>query len=297
MNDRALRYFLAVIRAGSIRGAAEALNLAASAVSRQVAELEAECGVALLERLPRGIRPTEAGRIVTAHALRQAEDSALLAESLQRLRGMRQGRVRLHCGDGFLPDLMENGLAAFAEAHPGLSFQVALGTTDAILAALAEGEAELGLAYNPPAHPALRSLALSRQPLAAILPAAHPLAGDPRPLRDFASLPAALLPPDHGVRRLLGRVEADGGFRLPPRLESASFEMHRRFVLAGLGVAFLPRFAAAREITDGTLVAVPLADPILAEASAHLLARASGRLPEAAERMADWLIAHLRALR
>ena len=101
---------------------------------------------------------------------------------------------------------------------------------------------------------------------------------------------------DHGARRLLGRVEADGGFHLAARLETASFEMQRRFVLAGLGVAFLPPFAAAREIAQGLLVASPLTDTILAEASAHLLARAGGRLPEAAERMADWLARHLAAL-
>ncbi len=68
MNDRALRYLLAVVRAGSVRAAAEVLNVAASAVSRQIIELEAQVGETLLERLPRGVVPTEAGRLVAAHA-------------------------------------------------------------------------------------------------------------------------------------------------------------------------------------------------------------------------------------
>ena len=164
MNDRALRYFLAVARAGSIRGAAGALNVAASAVSRQVAELEAGCGAVLLERLPRGVALTEAGRIVAEHAQRQADDGALLADRLGRLRGVQAGEVRLCCGGGFLTDLVDNALAGFARAHPGVTYRVTLGGTDRILVAVAEGEADIGLAYNPPAHPDLRSLASAAQP-------------------------------------------------------------------------------------------------------------------------------------
>ncbi|MBS7792915.1 LysR family transcriptional regulator [Roseococcus sp. SDR] len=295
-HDRALRYFLAVARAGSIRGAAEALNVAASAISRQVAELEAGCGAVLLERLPRGVALTEAGRIVAEHAERQADDAALLAERLGRLRGVQAGQVRLCCGGGFLTDLVENALAGFAAAHPGITYQVALGGTDRILAAVAEGEADLGLAYNPPAHPALRSLAHARQPLAALLRPGDPLRAASS-LRAFAAAPCAVLPPDHGVRRLLGRVEADGGFRLKVRLETPSVELQRRFVLGGMGVTFLPAFAAATEVKAGQLVAVPLADPLLAEATTHLLVRAGRRLPEAVEGLAARVATTLEAFR
>lgn len=295
MNDRALRYFLAVARAGSIRGAAEALNIAPSAISRQVAELEGRCGAPLLERLPRGVALTEAGRIVAEHAQRQADDGALLAERLGQLRGVEAGQVRLCCGGGFLNDLADHALASFSAAHPGVTYQVTLGGTDRILAAVAEGEADLGLAYNPPAHADLRSMASARQPLAALLRPDDPCAG--RSLAAFAGMPCAVLPPDHGVRRLLGRVEADGGFRLRVRLETPSIELQRRFVLAGMGVTFLPAFAAATEVKAGQLLAVPLADPLLAEATTHLLVRAGRRLPEAVEGIAARLATALEAFR
>jgi DNA-binding transcriptional LysR family regulator len=283
MNDRALRYFLAVVRAGSIRGAAEALNVAASAVSRQVADLEAECGTPLLERLPRGVLPTEAGRIVAEHAQRQADDTALLGDRLLRLRGVQAGMVRLCCGAGFLTDLLDNALAGFSETHPGITYRVTLGGTDRILSAVADGEVDIGLAYNPPAQSGLRSMASARQPLAAILRPDHPLARNRRPLglRAFADIPCAVLPADHGVRRLLGRVEADGDFRLTVRLETGSIELQRRFVLAGMGVTFLPGFAASTELNLGNLVAVLLADMLLAQATTYLLVRAGRRLPEA----------------
>jgi DNA-binding transcriptional LysR family regulator len=300
MTDRALRYFLAVMRAGSIRGAAEALHVAASAVSRQVAELEAACGAPLLERLPRGVVPTAAGRIVAEHAQGREDEAASLADRLRRLRGAEEGMVRLACGAGFLTDLLDNGLTRFAAAHPGVSCQVSLGGTDRILAAVAEGEVDIGLAYNPPSHPAIRSAARARQPLAALLPPGHALAKrrrQPQPLRSFAQLPCALLPPDHGVRQLLARVEADGGFRLSLRLETGSIELQRRFAVAGLGVTFLPLFAASVELGARQLVAVPLSDPLLSEATTHLLIRAGRRLPEAAERMVTCLAEGLDAFR
>ena len=130
-----------------------------------------------------------------------------------------------------------------------------------------------------------------RQPLLAVLPKGHALAGAAArfPLRAFATEPAALLPPDHGVRQLLGRVEADGGFRLVPRLETASFALHRRFVATGMGVAFLPRFVVAAELQADVLAAIPLRDTLLSEASAHLVVRTGRRLPEGMARLVGWL--------
>lgn len=95
MNDRALRYFLTVVRAGSVRAAAETLNVAASAVSRRIIEMEAEIGQPLLERLPRGVVPTEAGRVVAEHARRQADERLILEDRLKRLRGVEEGTVRI----------------------------------------------------------------------------------------------------------------------------------------------------------------------------------------------------------
>ncbi len=200
MTDRALRYFLAVVRAGSVRAAAETLNVAASAVSRQIIELEAEVGEVLLERLPRGVVPTEAGRMVAEHAQRQADEATLLDDRLKRLRGVQQGTIRLCCGAGFVIDLLDNALAGFAEAHPGIAYQIEIGTTDGILTAVAQGEADLGLAYNPPARPDVYGIVSARQPLLAILPKGHPLvrSSGPVPLRAFATEPAVLLPPITG---------------------------------------------------------------------------------------------------
>lgn len=297
MQDRALRYLLAVIRAGSVRAAAETLNVAASAVSRQIIDLEAEVGQPLIERLPRGVVPTEAGRIVAEHAQREADERLLLEDRLSRLRGVQQGTVRIWCGGGFVADLMEHGLASFSEHYGGVGYKITLGTTDGILAAIAQGDADIGMAYNPQAHPDVRSVVTARQPLFAIVPPDHPLksGGVPVPLRTFAAEPVALFPPDHGLRQMIGRVEANEGFHLGGRLETASFDLHRRFIAQGLGVGFLPHFVVADEVASGAMRAIALRDALLSEARSHLLLRAGRRLPEASRRLLNHLAQHMHA--
>jgi DNA-binding transcriptional LysR family regulator len=289
---------LAVVRLGSIRAAAEALNVAPSAVSRQIAELEANCNSLLLERLPRGVVPTEAGQLVAEHAQRRADEVTALTDRLRQLHGLQQGTVQICCGAGFLPDLMENAIADFSREFPGIRYRIALGTTDAIVAAVASSETDIGLAYNPTVHPDVRAVVMAPQPVMAILPPDHAMAGSSRVanLRSFAYEATVLLPVDHGIRQLIGRAEANGGFRLIARLESASFEVHRHFVTAGMGVAFLPEFAVLPELRAGQVAAVRLLDPLLADATTHLLVRVGRRLPAATEALVHWLAERLVSL-
>jgi DNA-binding transcriptional LysR family regulator len=296
LDSRLLRYFLSVVQEGSIRKAADKQNVAASAISRQVSDLEARLGLRLLDRLPRGVTPTEAGDAVAAHARQQAEEGEQLVEYLKQLHGLRHGAVRIACGEGFVGDLVENGLPPFLAAYPNVRLQMTLGGTAEILTSVAEGRADVGLAYNPQSHPGLRSAAISRQPLRAVLAPSHPLT--PRgavPLASFASYPAALLSPPYGIRQLIGRVEADEGFHLTVIAEAESIDVARRLAIHCSLVTFLPEFAAASEIASGALLAVPLTDPLLTEASAHLVVRVRRRLPEAVDRLVTSLIEGMRA--
>ena len=95
MLPRALLYVDAIARAGSVRKAAERLNVAASAVNRQLLDLERELGVELFERLPRGMRATAAGETLLAHIRRQRRDFEATRQQLEALRGLRRGRVRI----------------------------------------------------------------------------------------------------------------------------------------------------------------------------------------------------------
>jgi len=290
LDARSMRHFLAVARMGSIRGAAEFLNVVPSAVSRQVADVEQRFGVQLFERTARGVVLTEAGQLVLEHARRVIEDQDLLAEQLDQLKDVRQALVRIVCGEGFVPDLVEHGLRSFRAVYPSIRFTVSLGSTSEVLEAVTNGDADIGVVYNPVVDTGIRSLAISRQPLCLVAPLDHALLGrDGVTLAESLGGPCALLSQGHGVRQLVGRVAADCGLALAPVIETASIDVLRRFVGAGLGITFLPRFAVATEVARGVLGAVELTDGLLTEASAHLVVRARRRLPTSVERLAGTL--------
>lgn len=290
LDPKALRYFVAVARIGSIRRAAEHMDLAPSVVSRAVADIEGQLGLQVFERTARGVRLTEAGQLVLDHARRMVDDRDLLSEQLDQLRGVQQGLVRIVCGEGFISDLIANGLRSFVEIYPTIRFSVHLGSTDGVLDAVSNGETDVGIVYNPVIDTRIKSVAISRQPLCLIAQAGHPLLQTrPVSLSQCLGEPCALLVQGHGVRQLVGRVAADAGMALAPVVETPSIDVLRRFVLAGLGVTFLPRFALTAELPSGLIGAAELADPSLAEASSHLIVRAGRRLPLSVDR----LVGHL----
>lgn len=299
MHDRAFKYFLAVVKAGSVRRAAEQLNVAASAVSRHIGELEAHYRSALLERLPRGVVPTEAGLIVAEHAQRAADNVESLDDRLRNLRGIHEGTVRIWSGSAWAADLMENGLLPFSKIYPNVSWRVSAGTTSTIQAAVANGEADIGLLYNPPAHQAILSKTVSRQGVFVMFAPAPQFASlsESRFLKDVAHLPTAVGPMSYGLRQLLGQIEANEGFRLNVKLETNSANLKLRFALSGLGTILGPIFSAVPHIDSGRLKAVKLLDPVLAESATHLIVRAERRLPEATAHLAAFLGQHLTAFR
>lgn len=290
LDPRALRYFVAVARIGSIRGAAEHMGVAPSIVSRQVAEIESRLGLSVFERTARGVILTDAGRLVLDHANRTFDDRNILAEQLDQLRGVQQGRVRIICGEGFMPDLMENGLPGFMAIYPAIRFSLDLGSTHEVLDQVSNSETDIGIVYNPVIDTRIRSIAISRQPLCLVARHDHPLlTRHSLSLAECLGEPSAHLAKGHGVRQLVGRVAADVGAALAPIVETPSIDVLRKFAIAGLGVTFLPRFAVSAELRLGSLGVAELTDAALVDASSHLVVRAGRRLPLSVDRLAGHL--------
>lgn len=298
LDAKAIRALVAVARIGSIRGAAEYLSVAPSVVSRQVADTERNLGMPLFERTARGVILTEAGELVLQHGRRVVEDEAALQEQLNLLRGMQQGKITLLCGEGFLNDLIQHALQSFVAVYPQASFVIHSGSTEQIIDAVANGDADIGIAYNAASDVRIKSIAVARQPLCVVAPTMHRILQQWKPrLLDCLDNPIALLVRSSGVTRLIERVATDGDVALAPVLETSSIETLRRFVVAGLGITFLPRFAIASELEQGVLEAVELADPTLSQASAHLVVRTRRRLPKSVADFSEHLATEMMAFR
>jgi DNA-binding transcriptional LysR family regulator len=203
---------------------------------------------------------------------------------------MDAGTVRIVASEGFIDGLLEQIVAPFCAAHPGLSVVLdALPVSD-LVGALLEDAAHIGLAYNAPSDNRLEIVATAAAPAKVLVRKGHPLTriAGPLRLRHILQYPLGLMPPGYGVGRLVELLEYAEHVKLRPSFTSNSVAGLKRFVSATDGVTLIGAgLAAAPEIKAGDLVALDLAHPLCRSAKVTLLARQGRPLSAAASRLLD----------
>ncbi|MFH8438560.1 LysR family transcriptional regulator [Streptomyces sp. NPDC085942] len=264
-ENESLRLLVTVAETGSFTRAAARLNYTQSAVSRRIAALEARAGGPLLERLPRGVRLTPAGRVLHRHAV----------EVLDRLARAERDLAVLHTGDGgplhvgaFATAniaLLPAALRAVEDARPGIEVAVVEGPTGTLMRHLADGTLDLAVVsdypYGLPSAEGITTTALCEDELLVALPRRHPLAGadavDLYELRDETWIQNA-----YGDRpTMLADACARAGFTPGRIMRIAGWAGKFGYAAAGLGVALVPSLAA--RAVPAELVLRPLTDSAL----------------------------------
>src|SRR2546429_600066 len=175
--------FREVAARGSLTAAGRALGYTQPAASRRVAALEKATGARLFDRLPRGVRLTEEGRFLLAHAEAALERMRVAADGLQALRNLEAGRLRAGAIDSANAALLPRALAAFRTVHPGVRLSVAEGITTVQLGRLRNGEIGVAvISSNPDQELGGGPVGLGHLiggQLVVALPAAHRLAAPP----------------------------------------------------------------------------------------------------------------------
>ncbi|WP_280187801.1 LysR family transcriptional regulator [Delftia sp. PS-11] len=288
MHARVLRYLDEVVRRGSIRKAAEHLHVAPTAVNRQILDLEAELGMALFERIQRRLRLTPAGEMVLAHVRATLREHAALRERIAELQGARSGEITVAATTGLAGSLLPSLVHEFRQRHPGIAVRVIDLPVAGIEAAVEGGDADLGLAYDLPARPALRALAASEWQIGAIVPPRHALARQSSVLLgDCIGHPLILPSPPLSIRALLDEAFSRNAIEVTPVAESTSVALIQRLVMLGEGIALLNPLDVMEERSRNALAFVPLRDAHLRRQTLVLAARARGQLSAAAQLMAD----------
>lgn len=300
ITESRLPYLFEAVQCGTVRAAADRLDIAPSAVSRQIALLEAELALPLIERHKRGVHLTQAGRLLMEYYREQRAHQEDLLAKLQEVRGLRRGHIRLAVGEGFVSDLMGAPLQYFCKRYPDITLTLDLAGTNEVMRLVAEDDADIGLVYNPPAEPKIVSRAQMRQPGHAIVAPDSSLVGQLNEkgalrLDALYDVPLALMHGAYGTRQLMELAEQSEKHRLAPTVTTNSISVLKHFVRAGLGATFLPAFAVSQEIEAGVLRALPVDHPILNRAEAHLVTRAGRRLSGAANRLLTHLASKMEA--
>jgi DNA-binding transcriptional LysR family regulator len=291
-------YLDAVARCGSIRKAADHLHVASTALNRKILEVEEHVGTALFERLPRGVRLTAAGEVLVATIRRGLADLNAAATQMEQLRGLVQGTVRMGTVESVAADFLPDAIGRYQGEHRGVQFRVTVDGSSELLAALRDDEVDLLLAHDPPSSPFLHELAVSTQPLCAMMRPDHPLAARRAlQLADCQPYPVALGPQSFGSRRAIESICARHRLHLRVMLEASTVEMLKGFARQTGAICFQFHAGTLREARQGTLVSVPLSDPELSMGRLVLGARQGRALPPAGAAFAKHLAVAMEGLR
>jgi DNA-binding transcriptional LysR family regulator len=295
---RILRYVDEVARTGSIRKAADHLNVTASAVNRRIMDLEAELGAQLFERRPRGVRLTAAGEVFVNYLREQDSDVERMKSQIEDLKGLRRGTVRIACSQALALDFLPREISEFRTRHPLVAFDIKVLDHEQAMAALAAYEVDLVLVFRPPFLPNFQPLMSLEQRLVAVMSAAHPLASRRTVrLRDCAQHPVALPDRSLGGRQLLDEVSARSGLVFKLAAESNSFELLRGLVIHGNLISFQIRIGTMPENNKLGLVARDIDDRDVPRAKLVLGQLRARNLPIPAAVFAEKLARVLEAMR
>ncbi|ADJ62475.1 LysR family transcriptional regulator [Herbaspirillum seropedicae] len=297
LNDHRIAYLYEAVRTGSVRAAADALDIAPSAVSRQISLLEQELAVPLIERHKRGVSPTEAGALLLEYYREQRSHQSDVLAKLQEIRGLKRGSINIIMGEGFISDMVSGPIKQFCKKYPEIALVLDLAGTNEVVSAVAADEAEIGLVFNPPVEAKIVSRAVARQPMYAIVGRQFPLLGkvESVTLRELAGYPMALTHLAYGTRQLVEAATLIEKTRLTPTITTNSIAILKHFVKSELGFTLLPLFAVTTELAARELYAIPVRNALLARSEAHLITRTGRQLSTAANRLLQHLSTRMKA--
>jgi DNA-binding transcriptional LysR family regulator len=269
---RRMKVLREVASRGSFSAAAEALNFTQSAVSQHIAALERESGTQLAERRSRGVRLTEAGRVLVDHADAILARLECAQDDLAAIAGLRGGKLRLICFQSAGATLVPRAVAAFHGRHPRVELSMLEAEPDEAAVRLKAGEVDLALVYNHDSTPGLvlelTHLIDDRYDM--IVAKGHALADRRRlSLADFAEEPWIASTSVCGCRRITESACREAGFEPLVAFEADETLAAQALVAAGVGVTMLPRLALTT-IHPG-VVARPLRDAPVRDISAARL--------------------------
>lgn len=274
MHSRMLRYLDTVAKMGSIRRAARELNVASSAINRQVIALETELGSPIFERLPRGLRLTAAGEILIEHARETLKAYARTNARIDALQGLVGGKITLALTPGLAGGAIPSIVADFLEHRPGVQIVLKTMAVELIASAVISGDANLGLGYYLLPNPGLRALMNFETHFGLVAAPGHPLAlRTTVRLADLVDHPLVLVENSVKLRGVIDAAFARLSFTPKPRVETNSIHALTRLVADGTRVTLLNRLDVADECALGRLAFRPLIAPYLDPQPLALVAR------------------------
>ncbi len=235
-----MRYLVAVADRLSFTAAARDLNVSQPALSQQIRQLEEELGIQLFARTPHRVAVTQGGQLVVEHARRTLDSAGRLREAVDAFRGLQRGKLRLAVTQSFNALHLTPVLASFLQEHPAIDVTALEWANSEIIAGVADGTLDLGVAFGPIEVPLSMQL-LYKDRLMLACSKDHPFASlESISLHALADEALALLTTDYGTRQALDRffeVQELSPHRI---IELNTFASILKLVETGLCISVMP---------------------------------------------------------
>ena len=263
----ALEVLLAVARTGSLNSAAREVGVSQQAVSARIRAIEAQTGVALVHRTPRGSRLTAEGAVIAEWAARLLDVAAGLDAGIAALRQDRRSRLRVSASSTIAEQLLPAWLASFrAAAHPGnppLDIVLTAVNTETVTSHVAEGTADIGFTEGPRPPAGLRSRVIGHDRLAVVVAPGHRWARRSHvSAAELAATPLVSREGGSGTRDTLSTALAA---TLGPHAAQARAALSvsttaavRAAALAGAAPAVVSELAVAGDLAVGRLIEIQI---------------------------------------
>jgi DNA-binding transcriptional LysR family regulator len=279
LHSRLLKYLDEVARLGSIRKAALRLNVASSAINRQILALENELGAPIFERMPRRLRLTATGEVLIAHVRETLKNHQRVETHIEALKGLTRGEATIATMNGLAAGPLPRFLNSILETHPRVRLRLKVLPFDQISNAVLTGEADLGLSYGASPSPGLRVVASHELSLGAVVSPKHPLTTR-RPLRlaDCAEFPLAIADASMTIRPAVELAFTRANLPLNATIETNSIEFLKKVARNGHAITFLNPVDVDDEVRAGEIRHLVLPELIQHPIALKLIVRARGGL-------------------
>ncbi len=265
----ALEVLLTVARTGSLHAAATEVGVSQQAVSARIASIEAQTGLKLVTRTPRGSTLTPAGVVVAEWVARLLEVAAEVDAGLASLRDDRRTKLRVSASLTIAEHLLPGWLVALSaeaarSADPAPQIVLQAMNSEHVTTQIRAGQADLGFIEGPTAPRGLRSRSVGRDRLLIVVRPDHPWARRQTPLtaREVAGTALVTREEGSGTRNVLDAALhaalGPGVALTPPVLTFSTSSAVRAAVMAGAGPAVLSELALRDDLSAGRLRAIPV---------------------------------------
>jgi DNA-binding transcriptional LysR family regulator len=286
-----LAAFVAAVEAGSIHGAADALQLTQSAVTKRIQTFERRVGGRLFERGRFGVRPTELGCIVYPAAKRALEALGSVAELVELSRSKGSMDLRLSSSHTIGECLLPGWLADFRRERPNVHPRLEIVNSPDVIDAIRENRSEIGFIEGPDSPEGLETRTIARDEIVVVVVAEHPWARRRAvTARDLVTESYLTREEASGTRATITAALSRAGIELTPALEAASAQSLKRSLVGG-GFTLISRLTIEAEERAGVLVGLPVRGVDL-HRELRAIHRRRPALSTAARALWRWLAAH-----